>query len=109
MAQPPVSLSGGTIEVENRQSIVPCSIGAGITSSIVRCYFTATHHHPMRGVSCAPLLTGHVWIFRHCIGAAGARRYFPSVGTTFIRHKFQMRSITAKLVLSAFSPSPGVR
>jgi len=35
--------------------------------------------------------------------------YFASVGRIRIRHRFQMRSITAKLVVSAFSPSPAVR
>ena len=35
--------------------------------------------------------------------------YFASVGRIRILHKFQMRSSTMKLTLSAFSPSPGVR
>jgi hypothetical protein len=40
--------------------------------------------------------------------ASGAP-YFPSVGRMRIFHKFQMRSSTMKLILSPFSPSPGVR
>ena len=35
--------------------------------------------------------------------------YLVSVGKILIRHRFQMRSMTAKLVWSAFTPSPGVR
>jgi hypothetical protein len=35
--------------------------------------------------------------------------YLASVGKILIRHRFQMRSMTAKLVWSAFTPSPGVR
>ncbi len=35
--------------------------------------------------------------------------YLPSVGSMRNRHRFQMRSITMKLILSAFTPSPGVR
>lgn len=45
-----------------------------------------------------------------CRRAFGSsRNYLASVGKIFIRHRFQMRSITAKLVWSAFAPSPGVR
>ncbi len=51
----------------------------------------------------APLNEHHV-----CSSQSGGN-YLASVGRTFIRHKFQMRSITAKLVWSAFTPSPGVR
>jgi hypothetical protein len=40
--------------------------------------------------------------------ASGAP-YFPSVGRMRIFHRFQMRSSTMKLILSPFSPSPGVR
>ena len=50
-----------------------------------------------------------VYTPQHPTQSQSARNYFASVGKTFVRHRFQMRSITAKFVWSAFTPSPGVR
>jgi hypothetical protein len=66
--------------------------------------FVVDHGETGRGARCSSEARG-ASMFRHDRHPP----YFASVGRMRIFQRFQMRSSTMKLTLSAFSPSPGVR
>ena len=106
----PPAPAAWAIAIELESANAPAN---AIVASFMGCFPLLLSGDNPRGVTDVPSLLMNIACevaherFDHAIGRS--RNYLASVGKIFIRHRFQMRSITAKLVWSAFAPSPGVR